>query len=83
MITRASLFVCVLTICSAALAAPAPSSGFAGRGQQASRLFTLDKGLAVFTMKHDGRSNFIVNLLDDRGNIVSFLTNVIGCHWAL
>ena len=51
---------------------------FTGRGQQASRLFALDEGLAVFAMQHDGQSNFIVELLDDNGNRVGTLTNAVG-----
>jgi hypothetical protein len=50
-----------------------------GEGQQASQMFTLTEGLSIFTMKHSGSSNFIVHLLDSKGNRVGVsLVNEIG-----
>jgi len=50
-----------------------------GVGQQASQMFTLTEGLSIFTMKHSGSSNFIVHLLDSKGNQVGIsLVNEIG-----
>ena len=51
---------------------------FTGRGQKASRKFTLDTGLYRFQMKHDGKSNFAVILLDSEGDTVELLVNTIG-----
>ena len=51
---------------------------FSGEGQEASQIFTLTKGLSIFSMKHIGSSNFAVWLLDDNGNNVDLLVNVIG-----
>lgn len=52
---------------------------FTGSGQKASDIFTLRKGLAVFDSEHTGgTSNFIVYLLDAKGETVSLVANGIG-----
>jgi hypothetical protein len=55
------------------------SVSFSGTGQQVSPFFTLEPGLAIFKMRHDGKGNFIVMLMDSSGSVVlSFLANEIG-----
>jgi len=49
-----------------------------GVGQQATEKFTLNKGLAVFKMTHNGSSNFSVKLLDEQGDYIDLLVNEIG-----
>jgi len=50
-----------------------------GSGQQASSMFNLNQGLAIFRMTHDGNSNFIIRLLDAQGNsVTTSLVNEIG-----
>ena len=49
-----------------------------GRGKQVSKLFTLQKGLAIFRMTHSGNRNFIIWLLDDNGKNVELLVNEQG-----
>jgi autonomous glycyl radical cofactor GrcA len=58
--------------------APSVPKTLKGKGQQASEVFSLDKGLARFEMTHDGDSNFAVWLLDDEGDKVELLVNEIG-----
>lgn len=57
---------------------PPEPQQFAGQGQQASPLFTLVPGLAVFEMTHDGSHNFAITLLDSQGEWVELLVNMIG-----
>jgi hypothetical protein len=49
-----------------------------GQGQQASDKFTLESGLAVFQLTHNGSSNFGVWLKDSKGKNVELLANEIG-----
>ena len=49
-----------------------------GTGQEATSKFSLEKGLSIFRMTHDGNSNFAVWLLDNEGNKVNLLANEIG-----
>lgn len=49
-----------------------------GTSMQATKLFYLSEGKKTFTLKHGGESNFIVKLLDDKGNSVAGLANEIG-----
>lgn len=51
---------------------------FTGTGQQATLIFNLDKGLKTFKMKHSGKSNFSVVLMDKKGNNIELLVNEIG-----
>ncbi|MBI2305363.1 MAG: hypothetical protein HYU86_11540 [Chloroflexi bacterium] len=51
---------------------------FSGQGQQVSPRFSLGQGLSTFRMTHDGRRNFAIWLLDDNGQRVELLVNVIG-----
>ncbi len=51
---------------------------FAGQGQNVSRMFYLEKGKYTFGAEYKGDDNFIVYLVDDRGNYSSRLVNVIG-----
>src|SRR5512135_309927 len=57
----------------------APSTtSFSGKGQTATQLFSLQSGLKIIKMTHDGTSNFIVHILDSNGNEVDYLVNEIG-----
>lgn len=61
--------------------APASERGaitFSGDGPEATESFVLEEGLAFFTLEHDGRDNFIVELLDNEGELVDLLANEIG-----
>ena len=49
-----------------------------GNGQMASAFFDLNAGLVIFSLTHDGRSNFIVWLLDNQGQNVKLLVNDAG-----
>jgi len=51
---------------------------FTGIGQQVTPIFNLDKGLKTFKMKHSGKSNFSVVLMDKKGNNIELLVNEIG-----
>lgn len=57
---------------------PPPPSTFSGVGQKATQKFPIGKGLATFSLKHDGQSNFAVLLLDNNGSTVELLVNEIG-----
>jgi len=72
-------------VLATAIPAPSPTptmvptiQTFAGRGQEATGLFTLNEGLARVDMAHTGDQNFIVWLLDSRGDEVDLLVNEIG-----
>ncbi len=56
----------------------APPQQFRGQSQQVSKKFTLNDGLVVFRMTHNGKRNFIVVLLDDKGTQIATLVNRIG-----
>jgi len=60
--------------------APAQIQTLKGTGQQAPPPFTLTAGLTTFRMKHTGKSNFAVELLDANANTVELLANVIGSY---
>jgi len=49
-----------------------------GIGQEATSKFSLETGLSVFRMNHDGDRNFIVWLLNDEGDQIDILVNKIG-----
>lgn len=49
-----------------------------GNGQQATELFTLDKGLIRFKISHAGEGHFAIWLMDDAGNDIELLVNTIG-----
>lgn len=51
---------------------------FTGTGQQVSPFIKLDKGLTTFKLKHTGKSNFAVILMDKSGNREELLVNEIG-----
>lgn len=59
-------------------AAPDGPFVLAGSGQQASELFTLEKGLNVFKLSHDGRAHFAVWLLDNEGGRLELLASETG-----
>jgi hypothetical protein len=50
----------------------------AGRGRQATEKFTLGEGLAIFRTTHQGKSNFVVSLVNADGDEVQSLFNKIG-----
>ena len=49
-----------------------------GMGQQASQKFTLENGLSIFNMAHDGTSNFSIVLMNSDGQRIELLVNEIG-----
>ncbi|WP_424359769.1 hypothetical protein [Methanocella sp. MCL-LM] len=49
-----------------------------GTGPQASEFFYLKQGLTTFKLNHNGESNFIVHLVDSKGNTEEYLVNEIG-----
>ena len=49
-----------------------------GKGYKATPFIKLDKGLAVFKLKHQGEQRFKVVLLDQDGRDVEYLTNTLG-----
>lgn len=49
-----------------------------GMGQQASQKFTLENGLSIFNMAHDGTSNFSIILMNSDGQRIELLVNEIG-----
>ena len=51
---------------------------FRGMGPQVSQFFTLNPGLATFNMTHNGKNNFIIWLLDSKGNKIDLLVNETG-----
>jgi len=59
---------------------PRPPVTFTGRGDSVTASFLLSKGLATFTIRHSGTSNFIVWLNGAAGEHVDLLVNVIGSY---
>lgn len=58
---------------------PEPSPiNLVGSGPQSSQTFHLEKGLSIFSMQHQGSSNFTIWLVDSSGKKVGLLVNVIG-----
>lgn len=53
------------------------STSISGKGELITGLVELS-GLKTFTLNHDGKSNFIVTLVDLDGNTVEYLSNEIG-----
>lgn len=49
-----------------------------GRGDRATKKFNLEEGLAFWKITHNGRSNFKVHLLDEKGDEVDLPVNQIG-----
>ena len=65
-----------MTTATAAPTLPAPIV-FSGKGAQAAGVFALD-GLALFKFEHDGAGIYSVQLLDERGKLVSILFSGVG-----
>lgn len=57
---------------------PPGSVRLQGVGQTATQQFALKAGLATFSLQHNGNRNFIVWLLNDKGERQDLLVNVIG-----
>lgn len=51
---------------------------YQGKGHLVSPIYHLEAGLKVITLSHTGKSNFIVELIDENGNVVEYLSNAIG-----
>ena len=49
-----------------------------GKGQQTTKAFPLERGLAIIEAEHEGDSNFIVRLLDVNGREIGTLINQVG-----
>jgi hypothetical protein len=57
---------------------PGAPHSYNGSGRSVTEPFTLEDGLAIFTLAHDGNSNFIVWLLASDGSNAELLVNEIG-----
>lgn len=68
----------VLLLLLASLPAVGQAQSFRGTGQQATELFSLPEGLAVFELTHQGESQFVVQLLDADGKRVGELARAVG-----
>ncbi|HEX6630638.1 MAG TPA: hypothetical protein VF048_06085, partial [Gemmatimonadaceae bacterium] len=68
----------VLLLLLAGLPSVGRAQSFQGTGQQATALFPLPEGLAVFELTHRGESQFVVQLLDAEGNRVGELARATG-----
>jgi hypothetical protein len=55
-----------------------PPIVLSGSGPQATRLFRLEDGIAIFHMTHSGQSNFAVWLMAEDGTKIDLLANEIG-----
>lgn len=55
-----------------------PPQTFNGKSQAVTPKFTLEGGLSIFRMKHQGTANWAPKLLDSEGNPVELLANEIG-----
>lgn len=53
---------------------------FKGKSYGVSSFFALNEGLTTFKMTHDGKSNFIITLLDNKGRLIDLLVNKIGAY---
>jgi hypothetical protein len=71
-------FAAVLPVLSAGVAPPAAAQQFAGTGQQATALFRLEPGLAVWELEHRGQGRFVVRLLGEQGVLVDTLADAAG-----
>ncbi len=60
------------------LPATVRAQSFSGSGQQATELFTLAEGLAVFEFNYEGTAQFVVQLLDADGKMVGELARAAG-----
>lgn len=49
-----------------------------GTGKTATKSFTLNEGLVLFHVTHNGQANIIVELLDDQGDSKALAANAIG-----
>jgi len=64
---------------STVASAPIAPAVFSGTGNLTTQKFPLGSGSARFNFKHtDGTANFIVTLMDDKGQTVNIVANAIG-----
>lgn len=56
----------------------AAAQSFNGMGQQATGLFPLNEGLAVWDLEYPGAGRFAVRLLDERGTVIEPLVDQLG-----
>ncbi|MHB1225631.1 MAG: hypothetical protein ACYC2G_16510 [Gemmatimonadaceae bacterium] len=75
---RGTSFWSILLLVLAGLPSVGRAQSFTGTGQQATGLFPLSEGLAVFELTHQGDSRFVVQLLDADGNTVGELARASG-----
>ncbi len=75
---RIAWFVSVLVIAAGTHASLLGAQSFSGAGQEATDLFSLDAGLTVFQMEHQGPGDFTVRLLDEQGGLVEELARATG-----
>lgn len=59
---------------------PSTITNLEGTGMTISDFFGIEEGVIIFTMTHDGDSNFIVQLLDEEGDLAAQYANDIGAY---
>lgn len=75
------ILLLVLALLGPLLPATAPAQNVEGTGQQATNLFPLQPGLAVFELRYQGRGPFTVRLLDESGAVVEQLAQAAQGPW--
>lgn len=75
---RGTSFWSVILLLLVGLPSAGGAQSFSGTGQQATGLFPLSEGLAVFELSYQGESQFVVQLLDADGNRVGELARAAG-----
>jgi len=63
--------------CTRQILEPSPIM-LSGTGQEATSKFSLERGISIFEMKHDGTRNFAIVLYDTNGEYINLLVNTIG-----
>ena len=78
-ISNNTIFSLVTTASSSSTFAPGPKLiHLKGQGDDVSPKFILEEGVSIITMSHDGKSNFIVQLMNENGDLVDLLVNETG-----
>lgn len=70
--------VSVLVLAAGLDAAALQAQSFQGAGQQATDLFSLNAGLAIFEVEHRGTGAFAVRLLSEHGSVVEEIARGVG-----
>lgn len=78
MMARILFLICTLHLTTAVFAPIIRAQAFSGTGQQATEMFPLSEGLAVFELEHRGSSRFVVRLLNERGALTEEVVSATG-----